>query len=162
MNFETWYTLSVVIVMSFALAKEYFKPALTVFSALLLLILGNVITTDEAFSGFSNKGMLTVGFLFIVSAALQSSGAFEKIVTQILGNGNSRPVPRYFRILFPIATMSAFLNNTPIVASLIPIIKNWAKKNNFAASKFLIPLSYAAILQSGCQWRCWASFLSPW
>jgi len=146
MNFDLWYTTIIIILMSIALAKEFFKPALIVFCALLLLIIGNVVTIDEAFSGFSNKGMLTVGFLFIVSAALQSSGAFENIVVRILGNGKINPVIRYFRFLFPVAALSAFLNNTPIVASLIPIIKNWTKKNNLAVSKFLIPLSYAAIL----------------
>ena len=150
MNFETWYTTLIVVLMSFALAKEFFKPALTVFAALLLLIIGNIITIDEAFSGFSNKGMLTVGFLFVVSAALQSSGAFENIVTKILGNNNTSSTFRYFRFLFPVAAISAFLNNTPIVASLIPIIKNWAKRHDLAASKFLIPLSYAAILGGVC------------
>ena len=146
MNFEFWYTTIIIILMSIALAKEYFKPALIVFTALLLLTLGNVVSIDEAFNGFSNKGMLTVGFLFIVSAALQSSGAFENIILQILGNGNTSTFVRYIRFLFPVAGLSAFLNNTPIVASLIPIVKSWTKKNNLAASKFLIPLSYAAIL----------------
>jgi di/tricarboxylate transporter len=150
MNLENWYTTLIIVLMSFALARELFKPALTIFAALLLLIIGNIITIDEAFAGFSNKGMLTVGFLFVVSAALQSSGAFENIVTRILGNNNTSNTSRYFRFLFPVAALSAFLNNTPIVASLIPIIKNWAKRHNLPASKFLIPLSYAAILGGVC------------
>ncbi|NOY59347.1 MAG: SLC13 family permease [Calditrichaeota bacterium] len=146
MSFEFWYTTIIIVLMSIALTKEFYKPALIVFTALLLLIIGNVVSIDEAFSGFSNKGMLTVGFLFIVSAALQSSGAFENIILQILGNGNTSTFVRYIRFLFPVAGLSAFLNNTPIVASLIPIVKSWTKKNNLTASKFLIPLSYAAIL----------------
>ena len=146
MSFDIIFTTFIVILMSLALAKEFFQPALIVFASLLFLIIGDVITIDEAFSGFSNKGMLTVGFLFIVGAAMQSSGVFENLVIRILGNGNSGNLFRYIRFLFPVAALSAFLNNTPIVASLIPIVKNWVKKNDLAASKFLIPLSYAAIL----------------
>ena len=136
--------------MVIALAREWFHPAGIVFSTLLLLLAGKVITVDEAFVGFSNKGMLTVGFLFVVSAALQSSGTFERFVLAILGNNHKSETGRYLRLMLPVAGLSAFLNNTPIVATLIPIVKSWAKRNNLAASKFLIPLSYAAILGGTC------------
>ncbi len=148
--FELIFTSSVIILMIIALAKEWFNPAGIVFSALLLLIAGGVITINEAFAGFSNKGMLTVGFLFVISAALQSSGAFERFIIKILGNKSNSETSRYMRLMFPVAGLSAFLNNTPIVATLIPIVKSWAKRNNFAASKFLIPLSYAAVLGGTC------------
>ena len=136
--------------MIIALAKEWFNPAGIVFSALLLLISGGIINVNEAFAGFSNKGMLTVGFLFVVSAALQSSRAFEGFIITILGDRNNSETSRYLRLMFPVAGLSAFLNNTPIVATLIPIVKSWAKRNDFAASKFLIPLSYAAVLGGTC------------
>jgi len=150
MPFEIYYTAAVIILMSIALAIEIYKPSIVVFAALLLLVIGNIISIDEAFAGFSNKGMLAVAFLFVVSASLQSSGAFEKIITNILGRGNGRRSTRYFKLMFPVAFFSAFLNNTPIVASLIPVIKKWAQRNNLAASKFLIPLSYASILGGVC------------
>lgn len=148
--FDLYYTSAVILLMIFALAKEWFNPAGILFSALLLLLAGKVITVDEAFAGFSNKGMLTVGFLFVVSAALQSSGTFERFVLKMLGDNHKSDTSRYLRLMFPVAGLSAFLNNTPIVASLIPIIKSWAKRNNLAASKFLIPLSFAAILGGTC------------
>lgn len=148
--FDIYYTAFIIIAMSIVLAKEWIRPPITVFLALILLILGGVITTDDAFVGFSNKGMITVGFLFIVSTALQSSGSFEKVIYDLLGGNKISMKKRYLRLLLPVAGMSAFLNNTPIVASLIPVIKNWAKKNNLAVSKFLIPLSYAAILGGTC------------
>ena len=148
--FQLYYTIAVVGLMCIALVKEWVKPVMLAFTALLLLVVGKVITIDEAFAGFSNKGMITVGFLFVVSAALQASGLFENVVTRILGDRKTGTKARYVRLMFPVAGLSAFLNNTPIVASLIPIIKNWAKRNNLAASKFLIPLSYAAILGGTC------------
>lgn len=150
MDFTFWYTLVGVLLMSVALALELFKPAFVVFSTLIFLVLGRVISIDEAFIGFSNKGMLTVGILFIVSAALKGSGLFEKTIYSILGNNGSKNWTKYLKLMLPVATFSAFLNNTPIVASLIPIIKKWAKKNKLAASKYLIPLSYASILGGVC------------
>ncbi len=144
--FELYFTTAVILFMMIALAKELFNPAGVVFTALLLLISGGVISVDEAFHGFSNKGMLTVGFLFIVSAALQSSGAFAGFISSFLGSKKNSESIRYFRLMLPVAGLSAFLNNTPIVATLIPIVKSWAKKNNLPISKYLIPLSYAAVL----------------
>lgn len=144
------YTATVVILMGLALAKEIFRPSILVFSALLLLLFGNIVTIDEAFDGFSNRGMIAVGFLFVVSAGLQSSGLFETWIMRILGGNHAGSRKRYLRMLFPVAALSAFLNNTPIVASLIPMIKAWAKRNGVASSKFLIPLSYAAILGGTC------------
>lgn len=148
--FELYYTTLVILVMIIALAKEWFHPAGIVFATLLSLIAGGVISVNEAFAGFSNKGMLTVGFLFVVSAALQSSGTFERFVLSILGSRHKSVTGRYLRLMLPVAGLSAFLNNTPIVATLIPMVKSWAKRNNLAVSKFLIPLSYAAILGGTC------------
>ena len=142
--FELYYTGIVVALMTITLVLELTKPSAAVFIALLLLYLGDIVSIDEMFKGFSNHGMLTVAVLFIVAAALQSSTMFEKTVQQLLVKGHSA-VARYFRLMFPVSFLSAFLNNTPVVASLVPVIKSWARKNNIAASKFLIPLSYAAI-----------------
>jgi di/tricarboxylate transporter len=147
---QTWFTIIVVLVMVIALAKDILRPPLVVWSALLLLILGKVVSIDEAFVGFSNTGMITVAFLFIVSSALRASKNFEKSVHALLGGENKSIRSRYFRLLFPVAGFSAFLNNTPIVAALIPMIKSWARKHHISPSKFLIPLSYAAILGGTC------------
>ncbi|MBN2105295.1 SLC13 family permease [bacterium] len=148
--FSLIYTSVVLLCLIILLVNEAVKPALAVFLALLLLLFGGIITVDEAFQGFSNQGMITVAFLFVVSAALQTSGLYEKKVMQILGHAEMRPVTRYFRLLFPVAGLSAFLNNTPIVASLIPLIKNWSKKTGMSSSRFLLPISYAAILGGTC------------
>lgn len=146
LDFSLIYTAVVLLAMIVALLKEWLEPAAIVFSSMLFLTLGGVISVDEAFRGFSNKGMITVGFLFVVSAALQSSGAFAALVSKLLGSSRQRRSTRYFRLMLPVAGLSAFLNNTPIVATLIPIIKSWAKKNGLPSSKYLIPLSYAAVL----------------
>ena len=147
---EMYLTALVIIVMVILLAKEVATPAYIVFGAMITLTLTNVITVEEAFQGFANEGMLTVAFLYIVSGGLQSSGLFTKSIYRLLGSNKLSRNRRYLRLLFPVAGLSAFLNNTPIVASLIPVIKKWAKKNDFLDSKLLIPLSYAAILGGMC------------
>ncbi len=146
MSFQLIFTAIVMLIMIIALIKELFEPSGIVFTCLLILIIGGVITVDEAFRGFSNKGMLTVGFLFIISAALQSSGAFTSLISRMLGSIRNSESTRYLRLMFPVAGLSAFLNNTPIVATLIPLVKSWAKANSLPVSKYLIPLSYAAVL----------------
>jgi di/tricarboxylate transporter len=148
--FSLIYTSIILLVLAGSLAREKIRPSLAVFTAVLLLLFGRVITVEEAFHGFSNQGMITVAFLFIVSAALQTSGLFENMVMRILGKPHISPLVRYIRLLFPVAGLSAFLNNTPIVASLIPMIKSWSKKTGIASSKFLLPISFAAILGGTC------------
>jgi len=147
--FEPIYTAAILVIMTFLLIREVTKPSVILFGSLLLLILGNIISVDEALKGFSNQGMLTVGILFVVAAAIQSSSRFENAVMTILGKQNHKST-RYLRLMLPVSGLSAFLNNTPVVASLIPMVNSWAKRNNLASSKFLIPLSYAAILGGVC------------
>jgi di/tricarboxylate transporter len=149
-NLAFWYTLILLVLMTVALVKELFDPDITIFSVLLLLIVGKVISLKEAFAGFSNSGMLTVGFLFIVARALQETGVLNRLGDVFLGNDIRNTSVRLVRLLFPVSAISAFFNNTPIVAMLIPVITSWARKNDHSASKFLIPLSYAAILGGTC------------
>ena len=137
--------------MTILLVKEILDPDIVIFSSLLLLIVGRVVTIKEAFVGFSNSGMLTVGFLFIVAKALQETGILNQLGNIFLGNTKKKKMSiRLLRFLFPVSALSAFFNNTPIVAMLIPVINTWARKNEYAVSKFLIPLSYAAILGGTC------------
>lgn len=146
--YQMYFTAIVIVLMTIALIKEIYKPSFILFASLIILHLSKVISINETFSGFSNRGMLAVAVLFIVAYALQSSTSFAFVIEKLLGNKKDSLI--YFRLMLPVSLLSAFLNNTPIVASLIPIIKRWAKKNDLPVSKFLIPLSYAAILGGIC------------
>lgn len=137
--------------MTVLLVKEVFEPDIVIFSTLILLIIGQVINLKEALIGFSNSGMLTVGFLFVVAEALTQTGILNQLGTFLLGKKDNKTITfKLLRFLFPVSVMSAFFNNTPIVAMLIPTIRSWAKKNEYSVSKFLIPLSYASILGGTC------------
>jgi len=149
-DFAFWYTLILLVLMTIVLVKEILEPDIVIFSVLLLLIVGRVIDIKEAFVGFSNSGMLTVGFLFIVAKGLQETGILNQLGDTLLGNKKKGMSVRLLRLLLPVSAISAFFNNTPIVAMLIPVIHSWARKNEYSVSKFLIPLSYAAILGGTC------------
>ncbi len=108
-----------------------------------------VLTVPEALAGFANEGMITVGVLFVVVAGLQETGAISVIGGFLLGRPTSLRGAQ-LRLMLPSAIGSAFLNNTPIVAMMMPLVNDWAKKSRMPASKLLIPLSYATILGGTC------------
>lgn len=108
-----------------------------------------VLTPSEAFAGFSNTGMLTVGVLFIVVAGLKETGGIDWIASRLLGRPKTTR-GAIARMSVPVASMSVFLNNTPIVAMMIPAVQDWCKKLNISPSKLMIPLSYATILGGTC------------
>lgn len=150
MGFEFWYTLSVIVVLSIVLVKEWTKTEIAVFGALMMLLVGGIITSEEAFHGFSNSGVLSIAILFVVAGALADTGALSLLNDLIFGNKKESYVKSLTKIIFPITALSAFTNNTPIVALYIPLVRQWAEKHGLASSRFLIPISYAAILGGMC------------
>lgn len=142
--------LIIIVIMIVALVKEAMRPGLILFSAIIFLMIFGSINANEALAGFSNKGMMTIAILFVVSEGVRQSGAINRLATAFLPKrrGNTRSL--FFRLMFPISFLSAFLNNTPIVIIFAPIIKKWAENLNLSAQKFLIPLSYATILGGIC------------
>jgi len=130
------------------LLQERFGAEVIMLSALLILVAFGVVSLDQALLGFANPAILTIAALFIVGAGLQGTGGMETLSHYLLGRTQSgTPL---FRLITPIATMSAFLNNTTIVAFFLPIFISVAKKMRTSPSKLLIPLSYASILGGTC------------
>ncbi|MFQ3545386.1 SLC13 family permease [Halobacillus rhizosphaerae] len=134
-----------IVLMLVGLFFEIARPDLIVFFTLFFFLMMGYVTPEQALSGFSNEGMLTVALLFIVAGVFERSGLVERLVGTFLAKSKSER-GALVRLLVPIAAFSAFLNNTPIVVTLTPIIRKWASDHNISPSKFLIPLSYAAIL----------------
>lgn len=145
MSLEMVTVLILIMVMLALLVLEVARPELIIFSALVILLLTGILTPTEAASGFSNEGMLTIALLFIVAGAVQKSGMIDQTVERWLKNSRTE-TGAMARFFVPIAMLSAFLNNTPIVVTFTPIIKNWCEERGIAPSKFLIPLSYVTIL----------------
>ncbi|WP_234571691.1 SLC13 family permease [Rhodohalobacter sp. 614A] len=138
----------VLIALVLLVIKNY--PADAVFIGLLtVIVVSGIVTPAQALVGFSNEGMLTIGALYVVATGLRETGGVQVIVKRLLGT------PRQLwrvqaKIFGPVLALSAFLNNTPIVATFIPALQEWGGKFRVPVSKLLIPLSYAAILGGTC------------
>lgn len=128
------------------LITDKMRPGMTLLSVVIIFLVAGILTPKEMLEGFSNKGMITVAMLFLISEGVRRSGALSAVVSKVLPN-KKIPVRRAQLRLFPlIYSISLFINNTPLVVIFAPIIKRWAKVIQHPATKFLIPLSYVAIL----------------
>lgn len=148
MSFALIVTLLVLVGLIAALAVEKWPAELVMLAALLVLVCCGVIKLDDALKGFSNAAMLTIAALFVVGAGLQATGAIESLSRLLLGR--PKPGTPLLRLIGPVAGLSAFMNNTPLVAFFLPIFVHVAKKLRVSPSKLLIPLSYAAVLGGTC------------
>ena len=143
-SFVQVYTLGVVIFLVYSLYKETFNPAFTFFICTVALALPGVITPVELLKGFSNQQIIIIFLLVLVTAGIRliyGSAMFARLF-----NKDLKPKVFLFRMMATVSAISPFLNNTPIVAFMIPYVKDWANKTGNPASKFLIPLSFATIL----------------
>lgn len=149
MLIEGWVVLGIIVACLFLLIVTSISVDLILLGGLAVLFVSGILPASEALSGFSNEGMLTVAALYIVAAALRETGAISFVVQKVMGNAKTVRKAQ-FKIMSPVILMSAFLNNTPIVASFMPAVQRWCRTSNIPVSKMLIPLSYAAILGGTC------------
>ncbi|HYC83968.1 MAG TPA: SLC13 family permease [Chryseosolibacter sp.] len=144
LSFAQVYCLVIVVFLVVALYREIFNPSLTFFIATVALLLGGIITPEQTLNGLSNKQIIIVFLLVLVTAGIRL--IFGSEIFAKLFNPRLKPKQFLLRLMLTVSSISAFLNNTPIVAFMIPYVKDWAKKTGNPASKFLIPLSFATIL----------------
>jgi di/tricarboxylate transporter len=145
MTWEGWFTLAVVVATVAALVTETVPPSAAVFGGTVVLLVAGVLEPAEAFAGFSNPAPITVAALYIIAGAVERTGILNPIVGRVLGPASSDRMG-LARLLVPVAGASAFLNNTPIVAALVPAVSRWAARSGRSVSKLLMPLSFAAVL----------------
>ena len=150
MTFSIIYVAAVLVLMLYALMREMLRPGLILFTAVVLLLCAGIINPEEALKGFSNKGMITVALLYLVSEGVRKSGLLERIVFRMLPKKNVTITRANLRFYPIVSFISAFFNNTPVVVIFAPMIKNWARKMKLPPTKFLIPLSYATVIGGIC------------
>lgn len=149
MGWEAWVTLAITAVMVFAMARNIADPDVTLLAGLTALVTLGIVPLDRAFSGFANEGVLTVGALFVVAAGVRDTGSLDGVLRRVLGRPKSIAEAQ-LRLMIPVSSASAFLNNTPLVAMMVPIVADWARRTGAAVSRLMIPLSYASILGGTC------------
>ncbi len=150
MSFEIIFVLLALIGMVAALIWDRMRPGMVLLTVVVVFMCAGILTPKEMLEGFSNKGMITVGLLFLVSEGIRQSGALGQLVKKLLPVQKTTIFKSQLRILPSIAFISAFLNNTPVVVIFAPIVKRWAESIKLPATKFLIPLSYVTILGGLC------------
>jgi hypothetical protein len=149
MTLDAAITAAILTVTFGLLIKTRLPPAAVFLGALTAALTFDLAPPAELLKGFRNQGMLTVGVLFMVAAGMYSTGAITMLMDKIIGLPR-RLTTAQLKILPPIAVGSAFLNNTPLVAMMIPVIQDLARTCRLPAKHLYIPLSFASILGGAC------------
>ena len=145
MAWDGWFTIIVTLTVLVVLTLTRVRPHIAMVTALTVLLATGILDAQQALAGFSNSGLITVAAMFIVAAGLHSSGGVDILVKSLLGKPKTIR-QSYLKMFTPVVFLSAFLNNTPVVATMVPGLLAWCKRINMSPSKIMIPLSYTAIL----------------
>ncbi|MEN8198500.1 MAG: SLC13 family permease [Thermodesulfobacteriota bacterium] len=142
--------ISLILALTFGLLIfSKIPPAAVFIGALTLTITFQLAPLQDSLKGFNNPGVLTIGALFMIAAGMYSTGAISILSEKLIGRPRT-VLKAQLRILPNIAFGSAFLNNTPLVAMMIPVIRDLSRSCGLDAKKLFIPLSYASILGGTC------------
>jgi di/tricarboxylate transporter len=145
-TFQMVFVLLLVGAVFFGFAREILPPDIIALVAMGLLLITGILTASETLSVFSNAAPITVAALFVLSAALERTGVIDaaaKLVSRL--SKGSHPATALIALMAGVIGMSAFINNTPIVVVVIPVAIGLARSLGVAPSRFLIPVSFAAI-----------------
>lgn len=142
------YVISVILLTIFLLYKEVYNTSITFLGAVGFLVLPGVIATSDVLTSFANEQVAIIAMLLIIGQFLKRSPVIENLFQNLFLKTRG-----YFKFTFKmtacVSLFSGFMNNTPLVALLLPYVVDWGKKNNISPSKLLIPLSFAAIMGGG-------------
>lgn len=149
MTFEIGLTLFVILITLIAFVREWAAPDVIALSVLCLVVALGLVDMDQMTGVFKNEAPLTIAALFVIGGCLEKSGAVDQIGRMLRDrlSGNTRTAILSFSIIT--AFFSAWMNNTAVVAIMLPVTLGFARSKNIAASRLLMPLSYASIL-GGC------------
>ncbi len=142
------YVIVVILLTIFFLYKEIYNTSITFLSAVGFLILPGVISTNDVLTSFANEQVAIIVMLLIIGQFLKRSPVIENLFQRLFLKTKGY-LKFTFKMSAYVSLFSGFMNNTPLVALLLPYVVEWGKKNNISPSKLLIPLSFAAIMGGG-------------
>lgn len=148
MNTEAYIVAAVILFLVIFLYKEYLRPSFSFVIGVTVLLVTGVIDAGEALHGLANEQLAVIVLLLMLSSTLGQTRLIDQAFGAFFKEGDS---PRMFfvKMLGGVGVASAFLNNTPLVAMMMPYVNKWSKEHGQSLSKYLIPLSFASIL-GGC------------
>jgi di/tricarboxylate transporter len=149
MSIDAWLTIAILVATFVALLATKLPPATVFLGALTLCVTFDLAPLGRSLAGFSNPGVLTIGALFMVAAGMYSTGAISLLSEKLIGRPKTM-LGAQMKILPPIAFGSAFLNNTPLVAMMIPVIGDLCRSTGLSKARLYMPLSFASILGGTC------------
>ena len=156
MVWEAWLSLAVASMLLATLAMRVAAKELLALACLGILIFAqnvsgsaNLPTPSQAVAGYGNEALITIALLFAAVAGLEFTGGTELATGWLLRKARTLSGAQT-RLLIPVAALSGFLNNTPVVLALIPVVGDLSKRIGSSSSRLLLPLSYAAILGGMC------------
>ncbi|MFT4740043.1 MAG: di/tricarboxylate transporter [Marivirga sp.] len=150
MDYQVIVTLIVIVGAIILFVTEKLSVDIIALLIIISLVITGVISAEEGISGFSNKATITVAFMFVMSAALLKTGALQYVAYRLSDLFKTNFNLGLGMMMLLIAIISAFINNTPVVAVFIPVVIQIAKSTGRSASKMLIPLSFASIFGGTC------------
>ncbi|AFZ54585.1 SLC13 family permease [Cyanobacterium aponinum FACHB-4101] len=139
-------TLTVLIVALIAFIAEWLPVDLTSLSITVVLMILGLVSPNEGISGFGNSATITVMAMFILSAGITKTGILNIIRDWLIQWGGKNPTQQIFTLGMIVGPISAFINNTAVVAIFLPIVEQWSKQAKVSISKLLIPMSFLTIL----------------
>ena len=145
-NLDALITVLVLFLSLILFIRNTIAPELTGLLCVGIFIVTGVLTPEKALSGFGSPSLITLMGLFAVSSALFKSGALDRVRELISSENIQTPRKLILLITFLIAPISGIVPNTPVVASLLPLIEGWCERRNISPSKVLLPLSFATLL----------------
>ncbi len=145
-NLDALITVLVLFLSLILFIRNTIAPELTGLLCVGIFIVTGVLTPEKALSGFGSPSLITLMGLFAVSSALFKSGALDRVRELISSENIKTPRKLILLITFLIAPISGIVPNTPVVASLLPLIEGWCERRKISPSKVLLPLSFATLL----------------
>ena len=139
-------TLTVLVLALICFIGEWLPVDITAITITVVLMLLGLVTPDEGISGFSNSATITVMAMFILSEGIGRTGVIQIVRDLLMQWGGNKPSQQIFVMGGIVGPITAFINNTAVVAVFLPIVEDWCKKQNISVSKLLIPLSYSTVL----------------
>ena len=143
-------TIAIIALGIFLFVKESFTIDVTAILIMTLFIVAGILAPEEGFAGFSNSATITVGCMFVLSYALFQSGVLDPLIRLLIRLGRWHFLAALVALMLFAATLSAFINDTAVVALLMPAALRLADRTGVAPGKLLMPLSFAALLGGVC------------
>ncbi|MGB7060247.1 MAG: SLC13 family permease [Geitlerinemataceae cyanobacterium] len=138
--------LCILVAALIAFVAEWLPVDITAIGVATVLMLFGLVSPDEGIAGFGNSATITVMAMFILSAGITKTGAIQIVRDLLVKWGGNNPSQQIFVMGAIVGPITAFINNTAVVAIFIPIVEEWCRKQKISVSKLLMPLSYATVL----------------